>query len=567
MERPGQYLVDMGPLRAETVQAAKFMVVCDDPVGAAVDAFFEAMRPAVTAAVGKKGAAAMRQEMPPRRLDRGSPPVMGSLVPLDVDRRRWSNTVLARACAATSVDRDMRVYMVEVDVQRRPGSDVRLRCSVGVSVIGLGPTTMGMVTTVTEAYDPLRQVPIVQTDFMATPMHAVYRSLWDRGLVERRDGVDAGTVLALGGACPRELEVSTPDPSELEDGGFRARVWDVTVGEMSGAFPQGIWELCQRDKDLGRARGGAPGAGGAVPVDVDTLSELNGSIVELTNGARDALAERDRALDEAAAARRDLDELRRATDARIALLTDAAASARSAADEARGEADSYREAAEGAAEAVGRAEAALADARAREEQAERALSEVDRALSERDDEIRRLRSLLAAAPGPSGEGDAGPGTRPMAVSEMDAVPRTLGQVLDLAERAWPDRLEVLPSAHESAERWEGRDVDRPWRALRAVAEVLWTMHFEEGVPEEYRAFADATGFSLAMQESDTVCQSQRLRDARTFLWGGRRVFMPAHIAVTGGRTDTSIRMHLAFDEVARKVVIGHLGRHLPNTMT
>ena len=431
--------------------------------------------------------------------------------------------------------------------------------------MGLGPTTRGMVTTRTEAYDPLRYVPIAQTDFLDTPMHAVYRSMWDRGLVEGRDD-DAEAVLALGGAYPKELEGCMPEPSDLEDDGFRAMLWDMTMGEMRGAFPDGIWELCQRDTDLGRARDGASGAadGDTVPIGVDTLSEMNDRLVKLTNGAKDALDERNRALDELSAAKRELDELRRATDARIALLTDAAASARSAAEAARSEADSYREAAEGAEEAVGRAEATLADARAREEQAEKTLSEVDRALSERDDEIRRLRSLLAAS-APSGEGAAAPEARPMAVSEMDAVPRTLGQVLDLAERAWPDRLEVLPSAHESAERWEGRDVDRPWRALRAVAEVLWPMHFEEKVPEEYRAFADATGFSLAMQESDTVCQSQRLRDARTFLRNGRRVFMPAHIAVTGGRTDTSIRMHLAFDEGERKVVIGHLGRHLPNT--
>ena len=43
--------------------------------------------------------------------------------------------------------------------------------------------------------------------------------------------------------------------------------------------------------------------------------------------------------------------------------------------------------------------------------------------------------------------------------------------------------------------------------------------------------------------------------------------LPAILQVCNGGNDKSVRLHFIFDEDACQIVIGHFGKHLPNTLS
>ena len=291
------------------------------------------------------------------------------------------------------------------------------------------------------------------------------------------------------------------------------------------------------------------------------LQERVAALVSTVGALEEALAEERRRLEESE------DDRRRAKARLMALLKDARAESAAARKEAADLKERLKEA-EAAAPGVAGEGRGPDEERARSEALEAVVGRLEGEVSGREAEIRRLKARLAALEASRArEQEAARGETSMVVSEMASVPRTLDDVLTLAERAWPERLLVLESAHDAARAWSGRDLDRPWRALCAVAECLWPLHFVEASADPVREFASRTGFRFTPTESFTVSTMPRLREARTFPWEGRRTYMPAHVAVTGGSGDSNIRMHLCFDEEGRRIVVGHLGRHLDNTLT
>lgn len=511
-----------------------------------------------------------------------------------------SRYVLARRAASTIPGEALRAA-VSVDVPWDDEGNLRYRAemSVGWLASGNGPFTdddgsSTLVNTRSYVWDVRSAQPPAQDLFLETPMHRLHDLLQEEGAVvaveeaeeERSDdkrpndkfpndkfpgdkrsddlrieGAErlGGVETALSHLSDDERRAVVEAALAALDGGEGA---DAALGALWRAVmapvPETLWWPSRNAAELQMCRdavaakpesveGGSPEAEGSG-------EELARVLEKVRKEAADARARLAKAQeDHGAAESRLMDQLK----------------------EARAEAASLRREVDGARATAAEAEKALRDAKeaqevaeGRERAAEEAMKELDRVSSERDNEVRRLEAQVGSLEEAARDTAlASWGETSMPVSEMFSVPRNLDEVLALAQQAWPERLLVLPSAHKAAKAWSGRDLDRPWRALCAVAEVLWSLHFAERLPDEQDAFADRTGFTLTLNESKTVCEVPVFREARTFVWDGERVFMPAHVVVGNGSAETSVRMHFAYDEDNKRVVIGHLGKHLPNTMS
>lgn len=137
------------------------------------------------------------------------------------------------------------------------------------------------------------------------------------------------------------------------------------------------------------------------------------------------------------------------------------------------------------------------------------------------------------------------------------------EILKMFEAMAPDRLEVLPSAIQSAQ--EADNFGLPYRLCDFLYKLIFDYldMIKSGNPDaEARKIF---GQNYSAKESEGVTSSKRLRAMREFYYGGETVLFLQHLSV--GRnygTQKSIRVY--FKIIEGRVVIAHCGAHL-ETMT
>lgn len=248
-------------------------------------------------------------------------------------------------------------------------------------------------------------------------------------------------------------------------------------------------------------------------------------------------------------ARADAEELSRAKADLAALEADL-----SEANSALAAESALRAEAEAAAEAAKQAEA---DAVQLAEEAER---ERNAAVSKaaHADELSKLVDALKQENARLAEHDS-------ALRDLERLPSTEAEALELAAKAFSDRVVVLPAALDSARDHDG-SADETWRIVRAIARVLWPLRFERDEVGERLdvAFRERTGFELSTAERDLT---KRMLEERTRSYKGRKVIFGDHVKGTSGPRSKLLRVHIAYDDEDRVIVIGHCGAHLTNNAT
>jgi hypothetical protein len=59
----------------------------------------------------------------------------------------------------------------------------------------------------------------------------------------------------------------------------------------------------------------------------------------------------------------------------------------------------------------------------------------------------------------------------------------------------------------------------------------------------------------------------RWRDDYTYNYEGKRVLFAPHITIGAKAADRCLSIHMHWDEVRRRVVVAHVGRHKTNTLS
>ena len=139
---------------------------------------------------------------------------------------------------------------------------------------------------------------------------------------------------------------------------------------------------------------------------------------------------------------------------------------------------------------------------------------------------------------------------------------TLEDCLAAIVALYPDRLIVLDSAWAAAKK--ARLFNAPRKAFELLSK-LCTDYYDamvEGLGDrEGAAIFGKSGF--AARESETVENNKRARELRRFTYKGEIVEMVRHLKIgVKPSVAETFRAHFLWDSDARRIVLGHCGKHL-----
>ncbi|MDR1044059.1 MAG: hypothetical protein LBP33_02945, partial [Candidatus Adiutrix sp.] len=149
-------------------------------------------------------------------------------------------------------------------------------------------------------------------------------------------------------------------------------------------------------------------------------------------------------------------------------------------------------------------------------------------------------------------------------------PTTAWEACEEAARLYSSRLIIHPRVKAGLEGWvHNRNLKCATQAmimLKALALELYDMKFSG--PDgrlNPKAFQDKTGIPLAMTEGRATKRDQAFEDIRTCEYQGRELSFFPHLKAEVKKV--KIRLHFDILEEDRKIVVCHLGDHLPNSQT
>ena len=136
------------------------------------------------------------------------------------------------------------------------------------------------------------------------------------------------------------------------------------------------------------------------------------------------------------------------------------------------------------------------------------------------------------------------------------------EALRTAAELFPNRIVVLPSAYESADKVD-RNSKRGGRLLKLLLK-LGTDYFdvltEKGDAEARKVFSPS---EYSACESDTV-RTGGLGRLRDFVYDGAQIRMEQHLKIgIAANTSVTLRCYFAWIAQEKKFVIGYCGEHLP----
>lgn len=155
-----------------------------------------------------------------------------------------------------------------------------------------------------------------------------------------------------------------------------------------------------------------------------------------------------------------------------------------------------------------------------------------------------------------------------ALSDLETLPRSLQEVVDLIEKLYRGRVLFLQRAKESARKATLQNSNIGYQCLRAMATVLYDLHFKDRLPfrDIIKKFKQDTGFELAVGESQMTKQDKRLAALRTAQYKGQQIDISSHLK-HGVSPPNCLRVHYHAHEEDKVLVIGHCGDHLDTVRT
>lgn len=147
---------------------------------------------------------------------------------------------------------------------------------------------------------------------------------------------------------------------------------------------------------------------------------------------------------------------------------------------------------------------------------------------------------------------------------LPTLPESLAEVAVAASRCFP-HLIITDRAVDAAKDYsECKSVGETWEMLRHLEVCMYRLRFvDEGQKDLERTFRDETGYDLAMSEGAKTKQDKKLMRLRKIEHGGREYDITPHVKHLNNEPK-AVRIYFAFDEDAKKIVVGHIGRHIPN---
>ena len=152
-----------------------------------------------------------------------------------------------------------------------------------------------------------------------------------------------------------------------------------------------------------------------------------------------------------------------------------------------------------------------------------------------------------------------------AVEAFRKLPSSLVEVLTMVCALNGDHLDYTKEAIESAHIARFYDFNKAWELLWSMAEILHPMLFDSEIPFSDTEYKSKTGFLISMSEGRQTQRDAKLMQLRERQYQGRTIDVTPHVG--SGKAADCLRVHFAVDQETKKLVIGHCGDHLDNSLT
>lgn len=149
---------------------------------------------------------------------------------------------------------------------------------------------------------------------------------------------------------------------------------------------------------------------------------------------------------------------------------------------------------------------------------------------------------------------------------LPSLPTCIYDVANAAVRCFP-RLVITDRALKAAQEYsECKSLNEAWEILRHLNDTMYRLKYEQGVTELEKSFLHETSYELAMTEGPNTKKDKKLMDLRKLQYNGQAYEITPHIKYEV-REPKLVRIYFAFDEGAKKIIVGHIGKHIPNATT
>lgn len=156
--------------------------------------------------------------------------------------------------------------------------------------------------------------------------------------------------------------------------------------------------------------------------------------------------------------------------------------------------------------------------------------------------------------------------------DLEALPRSVEEVVKLAKMVFVDRLafteRALKSARNAAINEKPTEMPDVWAVLRSMATILHDLHFSgEAGGNIVANYQSRTTYGLALTEGRTTKDDGGLMKLRRDVWDDGEIDISAHVKYGDNRPPKILRVHYYPDHKKNILVIGHCGDHLDTSGT
>jgi hypothetical protein len=153
---------------------------------------------------------------------------------------------------------------------------------------------------------------------------------------------------------------------------------------------------------------------------------------------------------------------------------------------------------------------------------------------------------------------------PVGFDVPSSLPSTLAEVVSLAMKCFP-RIVFTEQAVRSSSKADDCDcVAEAWEMIWQMSEILHPLKFNADGPQDLeKLFGEKSRYELGMSEGRNTKRDASLMALRKVEHEGKSYDITPHIK-HGNRAPKMVRIHFAFDDDAKKLVVGFVGSHLEN---
>lgn len=148
--------------------------------------------------------------------------------------------------------------------------------------------------------------------------------------------------------------------------------------------------------------------------------------------------------------------------------------------------------------------------------------------------------------------------------EVGKWPMSADEIASVFSSAYPDRLVFTQRATSTLDDCHTK-ADILWNAFYDLCEILYDLYAKREGIDIAKEFNDRSTFQYARGAGAMTRKDSNLMEHYTDEYGGRSINVECHLKNGVKESDDKFfRIYFAYDKETRKIIVSHVGEHLPN---